>query len=103
MEITRKYAKKLIQNGKARTEGRTIDQGWIWEIISRIDKQRTDHVRIERTMATKAAEISVWPDNINQAASVMGRKGGAVKSERKSATSRQNGRKGGRPAIATKP
>jgi hypothetical protein len=40
---------------------------------------------------------------ISDAARKMGRKGGAVKSERKTATSRENGKKGGRPRKAVKP
>ncbi len=85
MEITREYARKLIRTGKARMDGRTVDQGWIWEIITRVDRQRTDHAKIERTTET------VWSP------SLMGRKGGAVKSERKTTASRENGKKGGRP------
>lgn len=38
---------------------------------------------------------------ISQAAAALGRKGGAVKSERKTASSRANGRKGGRPRKVT--
>ena len=34
---------------------------------------------------------------LHQAAAAMGRKGGSVKSERKAASSRENGKKGGRP------
>ena len=38
-------------------------------------------------------------DALSAAAAAMGRKGGAVKSDRKAATSRANGAKGGRPKI----
>ena len=38
--------------------------------------------------------------DVSFAAAVMGRKGGSVKSERKAAAVRQNGRKGGRPRKA---
>jgi hypothetical protein len=34
---------------------------------------------------------------INEAAALLGRKGGSVKSEKKAAASRENGKKGGRP------
>jgi hypothetical protein len=39
---------------------------------------------------------------LNRAAAAMGRKGGAVKSDRKTAASRKNGRMGGRPKKAKK-
>lgn len=99
MEITQEYARKLIRAGKAHTDGRTVDQGWIWEIITRIDKQRVDHVRVERTTTSCAIEIMAWPNSINQVAAAMGRKGGASKSTRKIAASRKNGLKGGRPKL----
>lgn len=35
--------------------------------------------------------------SISEAASILGRKGGAVKSERKASAARENGKKGGRP------
>ena len=37
------------------------------------------------------------------AASILGRKGGSVKSERKAKTSAENGRRGGRPKAIRKP
>ncbi len=36
-------------------------------------------------------------NNIQLAAATLGRKGGSVKSEKKAASSRENGKKGGRP------
>lgn len=38
-------------------------------------------------------------DDLHNAAATLGRKGGSVKSERKAAAARENGRKGGRPAT----
>jgi len=38
-----------------------------------------------------------WQDEISQAASLMGKKGGSVKSEKKARAARENGKKGGRP------
>lgn len=38
-------------------------------------------------------------DNISSAAASLGRKGGSVKSERKAAACRENGKKGGRPNL----
>jgi hypothetical protein len=40
MIISKKYAQKLVREGKAKIEGRTTD-GYI--IITRYDLQRTDH------------------------------------------------------------
>jgi len=45
-----------------------------------------------------AAELAA----VSQAASAMGRLGGSAKSEAKTTTARENGRKGGRPKKATK-
>ena len=44
-------------------------------------------------------EDAEWDDEIDitNAAAALGRKGGSVKSERKAAASRENGKKGGRP------
>lgn len=47
---------------------------------------------------TIAQKLGIGP--VSAAAAAMGRKGGAVKSERKTASSRENGRKGGRPKKA---
>ena len=51
MIITKKYALKLVAEGKAKIEGRTTDAprwverdfGTTYLIITRYDKQRTDH------------------------------------------------------------
>jgi len=47
MIITKQTATKAIKAGKARDLGTTVDQGWRWRIIERLDKQRVDHVRVE--------------------------------------------------------
>jgi hypothetical protein len=89
LEITRGYASKLIKRGAARSKGRTIDQGWTWEVIERKDIVRTDKVRLKTVGEAK--------DSFNWTASEMGRKGGSSRSEKKTKASRLNGRKGGRP------
>lgn len=38
-----------------------------------------------------------WKDPVKNAASIMGKKGGPSKTEKKAAASRENGKKGGRP------
>jgi hypothetical protein len=51
MIISKKYAQKLVREGKATIEGRTTDQprwedrhtGKTYVIVTRHDKQRTDH------------------------------------------------------------
>jgi len=51
MIITKKYAQKLVREGKARLEGRITDQprwadrhtGHIYRIVIRHDKCRVDH------------------------------------------------------------
>jgi hypothetical protein len=52
MKITKKYAQRLVREGKARIEDeRTTDQarwderymGRTYRIVTRFDKQRTDH------------------------------------------------------------
>lgn len=54
------------------------------------------------TKAEAAAHfgVPVGFDDVSSAASLLGRKGGLAKSERKTASSRENGKKGGRPAYA---
>lgn len=46
-----------------------------------------------------ADELNVWDDcnHISQAAAILGRKGGSAKSPKKKLSSRENGKKGGRP------
>ena len=89
MEISKRYAQKLIKEGKARSRGRTVDQGWIWEVIERKDIQRTDSIRLKT--------VEEAGDSVRWSASEMGRKGGSSKSEAKVLASRLNGKKGGRP------
>jgi len=51
MIITKKYAQRLVREGKATEEGRTTDQarwaerdmGKTYRIVTRHDLQRTDH------------------------------------------------------------
>jgi len=44
MIISKKYALKLIKDGKATADsGRTCDNGKMYVIITRYDLQRTDH------------------------------------------------------------
>ena len=55
MIITRKYAMRLVREGKARIDGRTTDQarwsdcdnGKTYRIVERLDVQRTDHYVIK--------------------------------------------------------
>lgn len=49
------------------------------------------------TASQKKADLVDIDKKIEDAASLMGRKGGSVKSERKTAANRENAKKGGRP------
>jgi len=46
MIISKKYADKLIKNGKANIIGKTYNNGKTYLILNRYDLQRTDHVCI---------------------------------------------------------
>jgi hypothetical protein len=48
MEIKTATAEKAIRKGTARKQGTCISDGWRWQIVERLDLQRTDHYRIER-------------------------------------------------------
>jgi hypothetical protein len=52
MIISKKYAQRLVREGKARIEGRTTtgpywgcDTGEVYVIVTRLDKQDTDHYK----------------------------------------------------------
>jgi hypothetical protein len=55
---------------------------------------------LEDTMAAYDEGVLVGFERSRQAAQMLGRKGGVVKSDHKTATSRENGKKGGRPRKA---
>lgn len=46
MIISKKYAEKLIREGKAEHVGdcRELNTNWYHAVINRLDKRRTDHV-----------------------------------------------------------
>jgi hypothetical protein len=48
MIISKKYAEKLIREGKAEYLGDCRERGtnWYYSVINRLDKQRTDHVKL---------------------------------------------------------
>jgi len=49
MIISRKYAKSLIRAGRARRVGECIgDDGGLYAIIVRFDRQRVDHYEITK-------------------------------------------------------
>lgn len=50
MIISRKYAQKLIRDGKARVTGIVHDNGKQYAILTRYDKQSTDHYQIDSGM-----------------------------------------------------
>lgn len=80
----------VAETGNHILTGASIVAGWA------MDKKRTP-----REVEIARLYLSQWPDGpqipATRAASSLGRKGGAVKSDRKSASSRANGLKGGRP------
>jgi len=48
MIISSGYAHRLIRQGKARKVGLVSSWGWMYLVIDRLDRQRTDHVRLYR-------------------------------------------------------
>ena len=68
----------------------------IWYAITREAADAVGDKIIEQS--ANEAEIE-----LDKAAAALGRKGGSSKSDRKTASSRENGRKGGRPKKAVKP
>lgn len=61
MEIKKNTAKKLIKSNKASHDGFTVSNGYVWAIINRYDLQRTDHVKLDRTLATRGSELGYEP------------------------------------------
>jgi len=76
---------------------------------SKISQIRAEVSRLQRKGRDKEAKRlwregvlglyagNIIDDEIQNAAATLGRKGGSVKSEKKAASSRENGKKGGRP------
>jgi hypothetical protein len=83
-------ANVIAQTGNHMLTGASIVAGWA------MDKKRTP-----REVEIARLYLSQWPDGpqipVVKAAAALGRKGGLVKSDRKAASSRANGAKGGRP------
>lgn len=81
------------------------------DVVARLDNAATLGVwyRITQEAAGAVgpniieASAKVAEMELNEMAAALGRKGGSVKSDRKTAASRENGKKGGRPGKEIKP
>ena len=56
-----------------------------------------EHRKLHMTSPNRITPVLYPPGSISAMAATLGRKGGSVKSERKAAASRENGKKGGKP------
>lgn len=65
--------------------------------MKQVIKEHGDIDRVELLDATGYNPVDIWDCNTAHAAAALGRKGGAVKSARKAASSAANARLGGRP------
>lgn len=69
--------------------------------MKQVIKEHGDIDRVELLDATGYNPVDIWDCNTAHAAAALGRKGGAVKSARKAASSAANARLGGRPPGVT--
>ncbi|MFA5151013.1 MAG: hypothetical protein WC554_00490 [Clostridia bacterium] len=75
--------------------GDNLDTGERSQLIQVTDEQWNDYKNALLNEVEKLVETA--RENISYAAAALGRLGGSVKSERKAAASRENGKLGGRP------
>jgi hypothetical protein len=76
-----------------------IDSGDLYhgdQVVNDDNEPDDDETQWVREITGKVYQEWNWIV-LNNPASILGRKGGSVKSERKAITSRENGKKGGRP------
>ena len=76
---------------------RTTDQWWAWHDADSARWSASTEEAEARCAEWVAGKSEDGPEDVSAAAAVMGRKGGSVRSERKTAAVRENGKKGGRP------
>jgi hypothetical protein len=85
----------LDESWRPNLTGDNLDTGENGELIEVTDEQWNDYKNALLNEVEKLVETA--KENISYAASTLGRLGGSVKSERKAAASRENGKLGGRP------
>ncbi len=96
VDFDRKTAGEYMDSDwRCNLTGDNLDTGEKGELIEVTDEQWNDYKNALLDEVEKLVEDA--RDWVKTAASTLGRLGGSVKSERKSAAARENGRKGGRP------
>jgi hypothetical protein len=108
VEDSNRLANAVVEKFHKLCDERGIDVRWYpgtSEVIGNVDDPELDEYILEelrdnatqKVMEEALAEETEADDEISKAATVMGRKGGKVKSEAKTKAARENAKKGGRP------